>query len=577
MRFLPFLISFFLFFNNLLPAQSSTFDTGTENWSTNADGSPPVWMETGGNPGGWLSAYDISTGGTWHWVAPPLFLGNVCGSYGLTLSFDLKTSESQNNTTKPDVILVGDNMNLVYNTAFDPNTFWTNYEVVLKEDAGWKINTVSGPVPTKAQFAAVLSSLGGLQIRGEFLQSAEDQGGLDNVVLKTTTFDFDLDDNDSTTPPNATDFRTDTICYDNIPVADLDAVLVAESAIDSIVIQLVVHPDGLKEYLDFAQPIPPYYPSVTGQHTWRMVLKNNGQTIAALYREAIKDIRYYNDAFPGSGGTRTVNVMVYTGCGALGNANAYIPYFPPAYAGEDGSRDFCPLDPPADIRLDLTGPYESGGYWYPAFTSGDNRFDPETDQPGFYNYVVKSSWAGCPDDTAAVDIRIATPIRDLGNDQTLCRDSVFRISLAVLPEFESWVWSTGSSAPSIVVNAPGLYSIAVTSEINGCIFQDSIRIDYVTCTECPVYVPNAFSPDDDGDNDQFQAFAGCDFLTYHLVVYDRWGALVFETFDPGDEWNGDFKGKNLNPGVFFWLLDYETEYLGQALKRRVKGDISLVK
>ena len=296
-----------------------------------------------------------------------------------------------------------------------------------------------------------------------------------------------------------------------------------------------------------------------------------------LFREALKKVRYFNDAFPGSRGVRTVNVLVFTGCGPIGDANTFIPYFPPAYAGEDGSRDFCPGDGPADLRNELGGQYESGGFWLPELASGDNRFDPLADQPGVFNYVVESGWSGCPDDTATVTVKIATPMSDLGADQTLCRDSVIRISLVVLPEFDSWVWSTGATAPSILVREPGLYSITVTSEVNSCIFRDSVRIDYVTCSECPVFVPNVFSPDDDGDNDAFQAFAGCDFLTYHLRVFDRWGALVFETKDPDYEWDGDFKGKNLNPGVFFWLLDYETEYLGQALKRRKTGDVSLVK
>ena len=135
-----------------LAAQTFTFDKDTEGWSTNADGSDPVWEPTGGNPGGWISAFDISTGGTWHWIAPPTVLGNACASYGLKLSFDIKTSQQVTNNTKPDVVLKGNGIELVFNTPYDPLTFWTNYEVVLKEDAGWRIGTVNGSIPTKQQF-----------------------------------------------------------------------------------------------------------------------------------------------------------------------------------------------------------------------------------------------------------------------------------------------------------------------------------------------------------------------------------------------------------------------------------------
>lgn len=571
------LFALLLISNTCALAQSSTFDTDTEDWGTNADGSIPVWQATGGNPGGWISATDISTGGTWHWVAPPQFLGNVCGSYGLTLSFDLKTSDSQNNNTKPDVILNGDNMDLVYNTAFDPNTFWTNYKVVLKEDAGWRINSLGGAIPTKAQFVAVLSSLAGLQIRGEFLQSAIDDGGLDNVVLETTSFKFDLDENDSTTPPGVDDFRADSSCTDNLPVADLDALIQSEASIDSIVIQLLIHPDNNKEYLDYPEPLPPFGPVITGQQTWRIVLKNNGQTTAGLFREALKKVRYFNDAFPGTGQVRTVNVQVFTGCGPLGDANAFLPYFPPAYAGMDGQHEFCHEDNPADLQFELGNIYKDDGRWYPEMASGDGRFDPGTDSAGIFLYIVESDWSACPNDTAEVEVKVATPFGDLGEDHVLCRDSIFRLSFDILPDFKSWIWSTGSTSPSILIREPGTYSITITSAVNECIFTDSLHIDYVTCNECPVYVPNVFSPDDDGENDKFQAFAGCDFLSYHLRVYDRWGGLIFETKDPGFEWDGAFKSKDVNPGVFFWLLDYETELFGQPLKRRLFGDVTVVK
>jgi hypothetical protein len=208
--------------STLLAAQTYTFDDDTQGWDTNADGSSPVWEPTGGNPGGWISAFDISTGGTWHWIAPPEVLGNACGSYGLKLSFDLKTSQQVTNNSKADVILVSNGMELVYNLEYDPYTFWTPYEVVLKEDAGWRIATVFGGVPTKEQFMEVLQNLEALRIRGEYLQQAEDYGGLDNVKLGTTTFEFDLDKNDSTTPLNSKNFVNDTSCTDLARICDED-------------------------------------------------------------------------------------------------------------------------------------------------------------------------------------------------------------------------------------------------------------------------------------------------------------------------------------------------------------------
>jgi gliding motility-associated-like protein len=562
--------------SHLLPAQNFTFDTSTEGWTTNSDGSAPVWEATGGNPGGWISAFDISTGGTWHWVAPPIVLGNVCSAYGALFQFDLKTSENQNNNSKPDVILLSDNFNLVFNTPSDPNPTWTHYEVTLREDAGWRINTVNGQVPTKAQFLQVLTNLTGLQIRGEYISSSEDEGGLDNVLIQYKSLNFDLDENDSTTPLDVLDFRSDTLCGGSSLLVDNDLLLQGDLTIDSIVIQLVNALDGVAEKLVLPPPLPTVGPTVAGNGTQLMVLRNAGQTTTGLFREVLRRIEYQNSAVPGQQAVRLVQVTLYTPCGDFLNGQAQIVYFPTARAGNDANLDLCSYSGPANLLLQLGGGITLNGAWEPALADGSSNFDPAVDTAGVYRYVVPGV-AECPGDTAAVQVRIGHAAPNIGPDTTLCRPDLLTLLVQPPQGLQSWSWSNGSTSTVIRVGDPGTYTLRVTTEIANCTFWDSLSVDVVTCTECPVYVPNAFSPNDDGENDSFAASAGCPFLNYYLRVFDRWGNLVFETRDPDEDWQGTFRSKALSPGVFVWLLDYDTELLGEPLHRRRQGDVTLVK
>lgn len=61
--------------------------------------------------------------------------------------------------------------------------------------------------------------------------------------------------------------------------------------------------------------------------------------------------------------------------------------------------------------------------------------------------------------------------------------------------------------------------------------------------ECPVYLPNVFSPNGDGVNDTILPMLGeCDIAGYQFQVFTRWGQLIFESTQPGEGWNGRIKG-----------------------------------
>ena len=89
-----------------------------------------------------------------------------------------------------------------------------------------------------------------------------------------------------------------------------------------------------------------------------------------------------------------------------------------------------------------------------------------------------------------------------------------------------------------------------------------------------VYIPNAFSPDGDGINDRFNIVADA-IEDYRLEVYDRWGELVFTSFDIKDQWDGYFKGKLAATDAYVYVV-HVTGANGEN-PSMYKGTVSLLK
>jgi len=72
------------------------------------------------------------------------------------------------------------------------------------------------------------------------------------------------------------------------------------------------------------------------------------------------------------------------------------------------------------------------------------------------------------------------------------------------------------------------------------------------------YVPNAFTPDGTGINDVFkpEIFSGVDIYDFRLLIFNRWGELVFESYDPEGAWDGNYAGGPAPDGVYVWKLDF---------------------
>lgn len=90
-------------------------------------------------------------------------------------------------------------------------------------------------------------------------------------------------------------------------------------------------------------------------------------------------------------------------------------------------------------------------------------------------------------------------------------------------------------------------------------------------------MPNAFSPNGDGINDFFKPVSSELLSEFYLIVFNRWGDVVFESSDSEFGWDGYYKGYPLNHSVYGWKVVY-TIYKNQEINRVKKtGTVVLVR
>lgn len=139
--------------------------------------------------------------------------------------------------------------------------------------------------------------------------------------------------------------------------------------------------------------------------------------------------------------------------------------------------------------------------------------------------------------------------------------------------YPNTTWNNSAISQSFEVNSTGLILVKMTNEF-GCSRTDLINVRDC-CGEDGFYVPNTFSPNDDGKNDFFQPFSSDRCHGFEFSIFDRWGELIYQGTESGLGWDGKFRGKSMLPGVYVWVLKFRTG-IGRAEKLS-KGNVSLVR
>jgi gliding motility-associated-like protein len=141
----------------------------------------------------------------------------------------------------------------------------------------------------------------------------------------------------------------------------------------------------------------------------------------------------------------------------------------------------------------------------------------------------------------------------------------------------TWTPSTGLSCttcpnPNASPNQTTTYYVSVTTD-DGCISSDSVIV-FVNVPCANLFVPNIFSPNNDGNNDLLCVYGGC-IESFEFAIYSRWGEKVFETTDPNVCWDGNYKGKPMNSETFVYKMI--VKLAGETEEILESGNINLVR
>jgi len=137
----------------------------------------------------------------------------------------------------------------------------------------------------------------------------------------------------------------------------------------------------------------------------------------------------------------------------------------------------------------------------------------------------------------------------------------------------TYLWNTGATTDSITVSPTTntVYTVMVTDP-NNCKAVDTVTVE--VSPKCgAIFVPDAFSPNNDGFNDKLYVRNNC-IKDLDFIIYDRWGNKIFETTNPNEGWDGTENGKPMNTGTYAYYVNVLT-IDNQILTK--KGNVALIR
>ena len=166
-------------------------------------------------------------------------------------------------------------------------------------------------------------------------------------------------------------------------------------------------------------------------------------------------------------------------------------------------------------------------------------------------YWVKAQRDGCTAyDTAEIIFQKSLSTYTLPKDTTLCERRNLLIDLQDIDA--DVLWQDGSVSKEYLISRQGTYMLMLK---NACgTLQHLFDVTEKFC-DCNIYVPNAFTPDNNTINDKFLPVTDCIFSSYNLSIYNRWGVQVFSTDDITQGWDGKLKGKYCTQDVYYYTIN----------------------
>ena len=194
-----------------------------------------------------------------------------------------------------------------------------------------------------------------------------------------------------------------------------------------------------------------------------------------------------------------------------------------------------------------------GGVWTASdtavhFSTSNLDDNPEiwTSTPGTYNVTFTDNECGI-----AVTSTIVYPPFAYTQvlDTTICFGTEYTIYANQNPTVNNFVWNTGETGPSIVINGPGNYIVTGSNVCHS--YSDTATIEVQICS---IDAPNVISLSSTvGNNTWFVEYEGVE--TFNCTILNRWGNKIYEFIDPAGSWDGRTTGGDVvEEGTYFYII-----------------------
>jgi gliding motility-associated-like protein len=203
-------------------------------------------------------------------------------------------------------------------------------------------------------------------------------------------------------------------------------------------------------------------------------------------------------------------------------------------------------------------------------------FTPQHTYPGTGNYSVKAIiYNRCFTDTAYATVTIEPDkaVKIPGNikDSIVCVGEQLFMD-ATTPYATEYAWGGGNQKPVQEITVTGRYEIKA---LNNCSIDVRIfNVTFQPCN-CDVFVPTAFTPNNDGLNDKFKPIVKCFAKDYRFQIFNRWGYLVYTSTSYDNGWDGNIKNIPANNGTYIWMVQYRDPSTKQFYKKN--GTVVLIR
>jgi len=260
----------------------------------------------------------------------------------------------------------------------------------------------------------------------------------------------------------------------------------------------------------------------------------------------------------------------------------------------DFDADIVEGCPPMEVKFTDLSPLQGNNYEWDFGTGATSNETITTahiyTEPGFYDVNLKVDYSDHCSAMLTVEDMIQVfdpPVADFTYAplEPSNLDPGVQFTNSSSDDVNQWLWDFGDGSssnqnnPFHTFSSSGIYEVSLTAtSIHAC--SDSISQQVTVHSMVNFFIPNVFSPNYDGINDEFSISPFGPIEDFNLRIFNRWGGLVFESKQLDNKWDGKLPdGKKAEEGVYVYLIEYTYSGLnpGEPLQGKTSGDILILK